>query len=73
MHGGTGIKKECVLESVQHGIAKITIATAIRQPYEALMEESPEAALEAVYEATVSVVRDDLELMNSVDILNPGK
>ena len=73
LHGGTGIKKECVLESVQHGIAKINIATAIRQPYEALMEESPEAALEAVYEATVSVVRDDLELMNSVDILNPGK
>jgi fructose-bisphosphate aldolase, class II len=73
LHGGTGIKKECVLESVRHGIAKINIATAIRQPYEALMEESPEAALEAVYEATVSVVRDDLELMNSVDILNPGK
>ena len=73
LHGGTGIKKECVLDSVQHGIAKINIATAIRQPYEALMEESPEAALEAVYEATVSVVRDDLELMNSVDLLNPGK
>lgn len=73
LHGGTGIKKDCVLESVQHGIAKINIATAIRQPYEAFMEKSPEAALEAVYEATVSVVRDDLELMNSVDILNPGK
>lgn len=72
LHGGTGIKKECILESVQHGIAKINIATAIRQPYEALMEKSPDAALEAVYEATVAVVCNDLELMNSIDILNPG-
>jgi len=72
LHGGTGIKKECILESVQHGIAKINIATAIRQPYEALMEQSPDAALEAVYEATAAVVRNDLELMNSIDILNPG-
>ena len=72
LHGGTGIKKACILESIQHGIAKINIATAIRQPYEALMENNPEAALQAVYEATVSSIRDDLELMNSVDILNPG-
>ncbi|HDP35644.1 MAG TPA: class II fructose-bisphosphate aldolase [Candidatus Hydrogenedentes bacterium] len=72
LHGGTGVKKECVLESVRHGIAKINIATAIRQPYEALMDADPEGALQAVYEATVAVVRDDLELMNSVDILNPG-
>jgi len=72
LHGGTGIKKECVLESVRHGIAKINIATAIRQPYEALMDASPEEALQAVYAATVSVVRNDLELTNSLDILNPG-
>lgn len=73
LHGGTGIKKACVLEAVQHGIAKINVATAIRQPYEALMETAPQQALQAVYDATVAVVRDDLELMNSVDILNPGE
>lgn len=72
LHGGTGINKNCILESVQHGIAKINIATAIRQPYESLMEDVPEEALQAVYEATVTSIRDELELMNSVDILNPG-
>ncbi len=72
LHGGTGIPKEYILESVQHGIAKINIATAIRQPYEALMAEDESAALQAVYDATMTVIRDDLELLHSVDILNPG-
>ncbi len=72
LHGGTGIRKDCVLESVRHGIAKINVATAIRQPYEALMDTDPEGALEAVHAATVSVIRNDLELENSADIINPG-
>jgi len=69
LHGGTGIKKRYVLEAMRHGIAKINVATAIRQPYEALVEQSPEAALEAVYEATVSVIRDELELAGTADLL----
>jgi len=32
-----GIKKEYILKSIKHGIAKINIATAIRQPYEVKM------------------------------------
>ncbi len=69
LHGGTGVKKHYILEAIQHGIAKINVATAIRQPYEALVEQSREAALEAVYEATVSVIRDELELADSADAL----
>lgn len=72
LHGGTGIRKSYVLDAIHHGIAKINVATAIRQPYEALVETSPEAALEAVYAATRTVIESDLELANSVDSINPG-
>jgi ketose-bisphosphate aldolase len=49
LHGGTGIRKDCILDAIYHGIAKINVATAIRQPYEALMDSSPAEAIEAVY------------------------
>ncbi len=62
LHGGTGIAKEYVLAGMKQGIAKINIATAIRQPYEALMEKDPQAALQAVYEATRAQICDELEL-----------
>jgi ketose-bisphosphate aldolase len=39
LHGGTGIELSCVLDAVQNGIAKINIATALRQPYEARLRE----------------------------------
>lgn len=71
LHGGTGIRKEYVLDAIRHGIAKINVATAIRQPYEALVEESPESALDAVYEATVQVIREDLELAGSTALICP--
>ena len=62
LHGGTGIRKECVLEAVRHGIAKINIATATRQPYERLMQTSVVRAQQAVYETAVQVLRDELEI-----------
>lgn len=71
LHGGTGIRKDSVRQAIRHGIAKINVATAIRQPYEALVETSPEDAREAVYEAAVAVIRDELALEGAVDILNP--
>jgi ketose-bisphosphate aldolase len=67
LHGGTGIRKEYVLESIRHGIAKINVATAIRQPYEAVMAESLDKAHEAVYDRTVAVIREDLELEGTAD------
>ena len=65
LHGGTGIRKECVLDAVRHGIAKINIATATRQPYERLMQTSVVQAQQAVYETAVQLLRDELELTSS--------
>jgi ketose-bisphosphate aldolase len=70
LHGGTGIAKDCVLSAIRHGIAKINVAMAIRQPYQALRSRSHEAALQAVYDSAVRVIRDDLELAGSADRLS---
>ncbi len=69
LHGGTGIARECVREAIQNGIAKINIATAIRQPYERHLSTSLEAACEAVYAETVRVVTDELDMAGSADEL----
>ncbi len=69
LHGGTGIKKEYIMKSIKHGIAKINVATAIRQPYEVAVKESIEAGQEAVYQAMLEVINNDLEIANTADIL----
>jgi ketose-bisphosphate aldolase len=65
LHGGTGISKEYVIKSIQHGIAKVNVATAIRQPYEKAVQESVAAGQEAVYRAMLAVIREDLEIGDS--------
>jgi fructose/tagatose bisphosphate aldolase len=37
LHGGTGTPKEMVLAAVGRGVAKVNVATALRQPYERLV------------------------------------
>jgi fructose/tagatose bisphosphate aldolase len=69
LHGGTGIRKECIMDGIRNGIAKVNIATAIRQPYEAAVTGGADRAAEAVYEATVRVIRDDLEVAGTADLL----
>ncbi len=71
LHGGTGIKKEYIQQAVRLGIAKINIATAIRQPYEAARKESPAAARKAVFDATVQVLTEDLEIKGTRRLINP--
>jgi ketose-bisphosphate aldolase len=71
LHGGSGIRKADVLAAVENGIAKINVATAIRQPYEALLDDSMEKAIQGVYDATVHVIEEDLELSGSADIIYP--
>jgi len=71
LHGGTGIRKEYIMDSIQHGIAKINVATAIRQPYEQTIEQGIPAAQDAVYDAMLTVIRDDLDTQDSAKILNP--
>lgn len=72
LHGGTGIKQEYILQAVQNGITKINVATEIRQAYEFAMDEKNDvdAAKDAVYQRTRSVIKDFLQISNSRDKLN---
>jgi ketose-bisphosphate aldolase len=70
LHGGTGIPREGLTEAVRHGIAKINIGMAIRQPYEAARSRSIEEAQEAVYRTAAQLVADELEIAGSARILN---
>jgi ketose-bisphosphate aldolase len=72
LHGGSGIQKRYVLDAIRHGIAKINIGTVIRQAYEKAVATSVEAAQQAVCDATVAVVRGELEIENSVAVINPS-
>jgi ketose-bisphosphate aldolase len=62
LHGGSGIRRADVLAAFQRGIAKINVATEIRQPYEQTLREtgSVAAAQDAVYQRTVWVLREHL-------------
>jgi len=64
LHGGSGIQQSYVREAIKHGVAKINIATEIRQPYEKTLSEtgSLEKAQQTVYERTVWVLRDHLRI-----------
>jgi len=62
LHGGTGIRKPYIMDSFKHGIAKINIATAIRQPYETYMNTSVKEAQEAVYKAMTDLILNELEI-----------
>jgi ketose-bisphosphate aldolase len=69
LHGGTGIKREHTLEAIGHGIAKVNIATAIRQPYERLKGASVTKAQDAVYRTTVELITEELKIAGSAAVL----
>lgn len=72
LHGGSGIKQSYILDGIQAGIAKINVATEIRQPYEFALEERPgdvAYACEKVYERTRWVIHEFLHTTNNRDIL----
>lgn len=71
LHGGSGIKKKSIHDAIQHGLCKLNIGTAIRQPFEAAMNESVTAAQEDVYQTTVQLIREYLEIAGSAGVLNP--
>jgi fructose-bisphosphate aldolase class II len=60
LHGGSGIKHEYITAAIENGVAKINIATEIRQAYEVSLRQtgSVEAAQQAVYERTTWLIRD---------------
>jgi ketose-bisphosphate aldolase len=65
LHGGTGIPKEYIMEAARNGIVKINIATAIRQPYERLMDSSVKLAQDAVYNEMLNIINNELEIAGS--------
>ena len=73
LHGGSGARKPYVISAIREGIAKINVATTIRQPYEAALRSGQPlaAAQKAAYDAMVRVITDDLELAGSAAIVNP--
>ena len=72
LHGGSGIPQSYIREAMRHGIAKINVGTAIRQPYEQLVSRSIEAAQEAVYDRTIEVVRGELGTCGTAKLLRAG-
>jgi ketose-bisphosphate aldolase len=71
LHGGTGIGKEYLMQSFKQGIAKINIATAIRQPYEKQMISSLKAAQDAVYNEMLDIINNQLEITGSAEKILP--
>jgi ketose-bisphosphate aldolase len=71
LHGGSGIQKKYVLESVRHGIAKINVGMATRQAYGTVRQESVAAGQKAVYETTVRIINEELEIAGSAHRINP--
>ena len=60
LHGGSGIKQEFLSKAIAKGVAKVNIATEIRQAYEVVLRQtnSIDAAQQAVYERTTWLIRD---------------
>jgi len=69
LHGGSGIRKEYILQGIRAGIAKINVGTTLRQAYERTRAESVALAQQAVYRAAVSVIVEELETANSASTL----
>lgn len=71
LHGGTGIRREYLHEAIKRGIAKINVATEIRQPYEVALRETGDvqAAQDAVNRRTVSYLHEYVELAGTRDRL----
>jgi ketose-bisphosphate aldolase len=71
LHGGSGVRQEYVLAAVKRGIAKINIATEVRQAYEAAFRESGSVAAgqAAVYERTSWLLHDFLQVAGTNRVL----
>ena len=71
LHGGSGINQNYILEAIRSGIAKINVATEIRQPYEQAMEErgDVEYAREVVYQRTRWVIAKFLNVSETKNLL----
>ena len=60
LHGGSGVRRDDVLAAIKVGIAKINIATEIRQAFEQGLKATGglDGAKDAVYERTTWLLKD---------------
>lgn len=67
LHGGSGIQRAYMLEAMKRGIAKVNVATEIRQAYETGVREtgSVKGGQDAVYERAVWMLRDYFAISGS--------
>lgn len=71
LHGGSGIENDYIIRGIRAGIAKINVATELRQPYERAMREKNdvEYAREKVYTRTRELIRDFLRTANDAAVI----
>lgn len=72
LHGGSGVRKEYMQQAFKHGIAKINVGTTVRQAYEAKMDASVDTAQQAVYDITLKIIREELEVEGSAAVAAKG-
>ena len=72
LHGGSGIKKEYLKEAFKNGIAKMNIATELRQTYIFTYKKYRKVskAQESLYEKVKDLIKNYLEAINLIFI--PG-
>ncbi len=60
LHGGSGVQQEYLLGGIRRGIAKVNVATEIRQPYEQALKSGGlvAQAQEAVYARTRQLIEE---------------
>lgn len=76
LHGGSGIKVDCIRQGIKAGIAKINVGTEIRQAYEKTMQATGndiETARQATYEKVCGIINDMLNIKNTRTLLYGGE
>ena len=71
LHGGSGIENDYITRAIRAGIAKINVATELRQPYERALREKDdvEYARERVYTRCRELIRDFLHTAGDAKVL----
>lgn len=72
LHGGSSIQHDCVIDAIKCGIAKVNVATEVRQAYEFALQEKPgdiEFAQQRVYEVTRNYLKNYLFNTDLADLI----
>ena len=71
LHGGSGVIQSYVLDAIKNGVAKINIATDIRQPYDRVIASggSIEDGRQVVFETIGRIVREKYGIQGSASRL----